>query len=84
MHVLQRKVFKMVCKVYLEGRGNSDLRKIQDLGPRFRIDRANTIFLKLLLLPSGLCLLFPKICKSLLVSKFRKDKRDCIRELLSN
>jgi hypothetical protein len=28
MHVLQRKVFKMGCKVYLEGRGNSDLRKI--------------------------------------------------------
>jgi len=83
MPILQRKVFRMVCKVYLEGRGNSDLRNAQDLGPHFRIDRANTIFLKLLL-PSSLCLLFQQFAKNLLMSKFRKDERDCIRGLLSN
>jgi hypothetical protein len=63
MPVLQRIAFRMVCKLCLEGRGNNDLWNVQDFEPHFRMDRADTNFLKLLLLSSGLCLLFPTICQ---------------------
>jgi len=49
----------MVCMVLLEGRGNSDWRKVWDLGSHFWRDRANAFSPKLHLLLSGLCLLFP-------------------------
>jgi hypothetical protein len=77
--VVQRKAFRMVCKVCLEGWGNNDLRNVKDLEPHFRLDRANTISLKLLLLPSGLCLLFPSICQKSLSLYIQKDERDYIQ-----
>ena len=43
----------MVCKVHLDSRGNSEWRNLNDLEPHFRRERANTLSLKLHLLPSG-------------------------------
>jgi hypothetical protein len=72
----------MVCKVHLEGRGNSDCRKVKDLGPHFRRESQH-LFFETPLLPSGLCLLFLiKVAKNLAVCTF-KDERDRIRGLLS-
>jgi len=34
----------MVCKVHLEGWGNTDWRKVQDLGPSFRADSKHLFF----------------------------------------
>ena len=74
----------MVCKVSLEGRGNSDQRKVQEFGPHFRVDKAKAFSLKLHLLPCGLCLLILKtVAKNLEISTCEEDERDCIRGLLS-
>jgi hypothetical protein len=78
-------VFRKVCKVCLEGRGNNDWRKVKDLGPYFRRERANTFSLKLHLLSSGLCLLFlTTVAKNLEVYTFKEDESDHISGLLSN
>ena len=52
MPVLEWSV-RMVCKVHLEGKGNSAWRNLLDLGPHFKRERVNTLSLKLHLLPSG-------------------------------
>jgi hypothetical protein len=78
MPVLKQTVFRMVCKVHLEGRGERHR-------PRFGRERAYTFSLKLHLLPSGLCLLFLMIdAKNLDVCTFKEDERACIRGLLSD
>ena len=69
---------RMVSKVCLEGRGNSDWRKVQDLRSCFRMDGANTFSLKRHHLHSGLCFLFLTT-----VAKYL-DERECTKGLLSN
>jgi hypothetical protein len=69
----------MVCKVDLEGRGNSNWRKVQGLRPHFRMDRANTFSMKIHLPPFGLCLLFlTAVAKNLELNTFKEDERVCI------
>jgi hypothetical protein len=72
---LKENSVRMISKVCLEGRGNSDWRKVHVSG---RMDGASTFSLKLHPLPSGLCFLFlTTVAKNL-------DERDCIKGLLSN
>jgi len=43
-YCLKQIVLRMFCKVCLEGGGNSDWRKVQSLGTRLKMDRANILF----------------------------------------
>jgi len=82
---LKQIVLRMDCKVCLEGGGNSDWRMVQSLGPRFRMDRANTFYLKILFPSVDLCQLFlTAVAKNLEPNTFKEDERVCIRGLLSN
>ena len=69
----------MVCKVCLEGAGNSDLRAMSQDG------QSKHFSLKLHLLPTGLCLLLRTVvAKNIEVNTFKEDERDSIRGLLSS
>jgi hypothetical protein len=77
---LKQLVLRIVCKVCLEGRGNSDWRKIQSLGPHFRMDRAHAFPLKHHIPPVSLCLLFlTAVAMNLELNTFKEGERVCIR-----
>ena len=78
-------LLRMVCKICLEGRGNSDWRKVHSLGPHFRMDRTHAFPFKHHLRLTGLCQLFlTAVAKNLELNTFTEDERVCIRGLLSN
>jgi hypothetical protein len=78
MPILKWIVFRMVCKVSLEGRGNSDQRKAT-----FQGGRAKAFSFQLHLLPCGLCLLsLTTVAKNLEISTCKEDEGDHTRGLL--